>query len=273
MKKFFAIAAIAAMTLSFMACEPEEEPTPNPGPGTEQGGENNGGNNNGGENNGGDQGETPAPAPVEFDCLKGSDYYVLFMGESAYSTIASKVVADLRTDDVNTHLWVWDATATGVDPVGPNYYGDVEGYMSFAPAAGWYGLAYCTYNKERLDKLVNVTLNPSDYVLHIAMKSQDYGTHIIKMYSGGQEFAVEIGAAGDNRKYQLPRDGEWYEFEIPMTGFTNKGLLWNSADWANADPEALTGGHNTVAFVGVGDPGYILGSLNYDALFIYKPAK
>ena len=79
MKKFFAIAAIAAMTLGFLACEPEEEQTPNPGPGTEQGGENNGGENNGGENNGGDQGETPAPAPVEFACLNGSDYYVIVL--------------------------------------------------------------------------------------------------------------------------------------------------------------------------------------------------
>ena len=271
MRKFFALAAIAAMTLGFLACEPNEEPAPKPGPDTEQGGENNGGNNNGGNNNGGNNnGGTTDSA---YACLNGTDYYLIHLDGTTYNQIANKVVADLRTDDYNTHLWVWDATATAVDPIGPNYYGEVEDYMSFVPAAGWYGLAYCTYDATRLNKLIDITLNPAEYVFHIALKSQDYGTHIIKMYSGGNEFAVEIGAAGDNRKYQLPRDGEWYEFEIPMTDFTNQGLLWDGNDWANADPVAITGGHNTVAFIGIGDPGYILGSLNYDAVFIYKPAK
>lgn len=282
MKKFLSIFAAVALVFAMASCEePVEEPNNNGGGNnTEQPGGNEGGGNEGGGNTeqpGGNEGGNTDSA---YACLNGSDYYLFHLDGTTYNQIANKVVADLRPDGMNTHLWVWDATATAVEPIGPNYYGEIEEYMSFVPAAGWYGLAYCTYDAARLDKLKDITLNPADYVLHLAMKSQDYGTQIIKMYSGGQEFAVEIGAAGDNRKYQLPRDGEWYEIEIPMTDFTNQGLLWVSTDWAGAIPgdnltpaTAPQGGHNTVAFVGVGDPGYILGSLNYDAVFIYKPAK
>lgn len=272
MKKFFAIAAIAAMTLSFMACEPEEEQTPNPGPGTEQGGENNGGNNNGGENNGGDQGDTPAPAPVEFDCLKGSDYYLIFLDGTTYNSISSKVVADYRTDDYNSHLWIWENTYAAGTCTGPNSFGEIEGWISLnVTNVGWSGAGFCCYNAAALSKLAAVTASPADYVFHISMKSQDAATHEIVLYSdGGGEAKAQLDVNG---LYGFARDGEWYEIEIPMTHFTNQGLLWTPNLGAGAVPgdnvaTAPTGGHNVMAILSGAS-----GAVNLDACFIYKPAK
>lgn len=271
MKKFFAIAAIAAMTLGFLACEPEEEQTPNPGPGTEQGGENNGGENNGGENNGGDQGETPAPADVA--CLNGSDYYLIFLDGTTYNRISSKVVGDYRTDDYNSHLWIWENTYTAGTCTGPNFFGEIEGWISLnvAASATWSGAGFCCYNAEALAKLANITAAPADYVLHIALKSQDAATHELVLYSdGGDEAKVQIDVNGT---YGYARDGEWHEIEIPMTHFTNQGLLWTPNLGAGSVPgdnvaTKPTGGHNVMAVLSGAS-----GSLNLDACFIYKPAK
>ena len=261
MKKFFAIAAIAAMTLSFMACEPDEEQTPNPGPGTEQGGENNGGENNGGENNGGDQGETPAPAPVEFACLNGSDYYVIVLGETYFQQIASKVKADFRPNDTDKFLYVWpDGTSYIAGSCsGPNVFGDIEGWTALITGSiGWTGMGYCV-PANMFEALVPISLNPDGYVLHIAMKSQDEAIHEFVMYDfkGGQ-YAVQVG--DENSVYGFPRDGEWYEIEIPLTAWTNKGLLWS----VPSQPENVLGVTS----------GLVAGKhLNLDACFIYKPAK
>lgn len=266
MKKFFAIAAIAAMTLGFLACEPDEPTNPNPGPGTEQGGENNGG----GENNDGEQGETPAPSLAP--CLQGSDYYLISLDAVTYESIKNKVVADIRVDDYNTHLWIWENTYTAGSCSGPNYFGEVEGWISLnVGTVGWSGAGFCCYNEETLAKLANITAAPADYVFHVALKSQDAATHEFVLYSdGGAEAKVQIDVNGT---YGFARDGEWHEIEIPMTHFTNQGLLWTPNLGAGSVPGnnvdvIPTGGHNVIAVLSGAT-----GSLNLDACFIYKPAK
>ncbi len=262
MKKILAIAAIAAMTLGFVACE--EEPS-----GNEPNKEQTGGENNGGENNGG--GETPAP--IEFESLKGTDYYLITLDGTTYNTIANKVVGDYRTDDYYSHLWIWEKTYTPGTATGPNYYGEVEGWIALNVVANttWSGAGFCCYNAEELAKLSNITANPADYVLHMAMKSQDNATHEFVLYSdGGAEAKVQIDING---AYGYARDGEWYEIEIPMTHFTNQGLLWTPNLGAGSTPGdnksvIPTGGHNVLAVLSGAS-----GSLNLDACFIYKPAK
>lgn len=259
MKKFFALAAIAAMTLGFLACEPNEEPAPKPGPDTEQGGENNGGNNNGGNNNGGNNnGGTTDSA---YACLNGSDYYVIVLGETYFQQIGSKVKVDFRPNDTDKFLYVWpDGTSYNAGTCsGPNVFGDVEDWTALVTGSiGWTGMGYCV-PANLFEALVPVSLNPSEYVLHIAMKSQDDAVHEFIFYDfKGSEYKVQVG--DQNSTYGFKRDGEWYEIEIPLTAWTNQGLLWS----VPSEPSNVLGVTS----------GLVAGKhLNLDACFIYKPAK
>ncbi|MBP3440299.1 MAG: hypothetical protein J6K24_03490 [Tidjanibacter sp.] len=249
MKKLFAIAAMAAMLI---ACGEKEDDTNNPTPGP-------------GPNP--DINETNLP-----ECLKGSDYYPIVMDAVTFGSIESKVAADLRVDDFNTHLWIWENTYVAGTSTGPNYFGEVEGWVALqVGSVGWSGAGFCCYDPAKLSKLADITANPADYVLHLAMKSQDAATHEFVFYSdSGAEAKLAVDVDG---VYGYARDGEWHAIEVPMTYFTNNGLLWTSALGAGSVPGnnvdvIPTGGHNVMAVLSGAS-----GSLNLDACFIYKPAK
>lgn len=251
MKKFFALAAIAAL---LFACgdepnndEPNNKPNPN-------------------------EPEQPATPSVDYDCLKGTNYFPIIMDATTYNSISSKVVADLRVDDYNTWLWIWENTYVAGTSTGPNYFGEVDGWVALqVGSVGWSGAGFCCYDAAKMSKLAEITANPQDYVFHVAMKSQDTATHELVMYSDdGSEAKVQIDVNG---LYGYARDGEWYAIEIPMTTFTNQGLLWTANLGAGAVPgdnvnTAPTGGHNILAVLSGN-----FGALNMDACFIYKPAK
>lgn len=249
MKKLFAIAAMAAM---LFACGEKEDDTNNPTPGP-------------GPNP--DINETNLP-----ECLKGSNYYPIVMDAVTFGSIESKVAADLRVDDFNTHLWIWENTYVAGTSTGPNYFGEVEGWVALqVGSVGWSGAGFCCYDPAKLSKLADITANPADYVLHLAMKSQDAATHEFVFYSdSGAEAKLAVDVDG---VYGYARDGEWHAIEVPMTYFTNNGLLWTSALGAGSVPGNNVdvipqGGHNVMAVLSGAS-----GALNLDACFIYKPAK
>ena len=253
MKKFFSICLVAALTLGFVACEEPENGGEGNKPNNEQNGGNNGGENNGGNNNGGTTDNTYA-------CLNGSDYYVIVLGETYFQQIASRVKVDFRPNDVDKFLYVWNETYTGGTCSGPNVFGDVEDWTCLITGnVGWTGMGYCV-PANLFEALVPVSLNPSEYVLHIAMKSQDDAVHEFVMYNftSGGEIKVKVG--DENSPYGFKRDGEWYEIEIPLTEWTNQGLLWT----VPSKPENVLGILS----------GAVAGKhINLDACFIYKPAK
>lgn len=253
MKKFFSICLVAALTLGFVACEEPENGGEGNKPNNEQNGGNNGGENNGGNNNGG-------TTDSAYACLNGSDYYVIVLGETYFQQIASRVKVDFRPNDVDKFLYVWNETYTGGTCSGPNVFGDVEDWTCLITGnVGWTGMGYCV-PANLFEALVPVSLNPSEYVLHIAMKSQDDAVHEFVMYNftSGGEIKVKVG--DENSPYGFKRDGEWYEIEIPLTEWTNQGLLWT----VPSKPENVLGILS----------GAVAGKhINLDACFIYKPAK
>lgn len=271
MKKFLSIFAAVALTFAMASCEePVEGPNNNGGGNnTEQPGGNEGGGNT--EQPGGNEGggNTEQPGGNEggnttnpYACLNGSDYYVIVLGETYFQQIASKVKADFRPDDTTKFLYVWpDGTSYNAGTCsGPNVFGDVEDWTALVTGSiGWTGMGYFVPNSY-LQTLTDITLNPSEYVLHVAMKSQDDAEHELIFYDFvGGEFKVKIG--NENSPYGFKRDGEWYEVEIPMTAWS--GLLWNPSNYP-AD------GGNVLGVTS----GLVAGKqLNLDACFIYKPAK
>lgn len=258
MKKFFSICLVAALTLGFVACEEPENGGEGNKPNNEQNGGNNGGENNGGNNNGG-------TTDSAYACLNGSDYYVIVLGETYFQQIGSKVKVDFRPNDTDKFLYVWpDGTSYNAGTCsGPNVFGDVEDWTALVTGSiGWTGMGYFVPNSY-LQALTDITLNPNEYVLHVAMKSQDDAVHEFIFYSFIGDTGYKVLVGDENSTYGFKRDGEWYEIEIPLTAWTNQGLLWNPSNYP-AD------GGNVLGVTS----GLVAGKhINLDACFIYKPAK
>ncbi len=201
----------------------------------------------------------------DHESLKGSNYYLVAMDYITYDSVADNVVADLRTDDINSFLYVWSGYTAGTTS-GVNAYGQTESWTSLEVLAtdGWSGLGVCVGENGDYTPLANlsdITDNPGDYFLHIAMKSSSPVSHLIKLEDVGAGSCV-IGNNGaiDSREpdYDFTTDGEWQHFDIPMTHFTDQGFAFSPSYSASLNVFiVLSGGTDGV-------------KLDYDAVFFYK---
>jgi hypothetical protein len=199
--------------------------------------------------------------------LKGTEYYPIIMDGVTADALGNKIKADLRPDDATRHLWIWENTYSAGTSTGPNFYGEVEGWLSLVVGTvGWSGAGFnitTAGNEATLAALKAITDNPSKYFLHIGVKSKDNTVHAIIL--GGQtEVKFAIGATGfvDNANTypalgDFTRDGEWHEIEIPMTTLVGMGLSYSNF---GANP-------NIFSFLSGGTAGR---TLDLDAVFIYK---
>lgn len=222
-----------------------------------------------GDTGSGDTGSGDTGDAVE--SLSGTDYYVFSLDSESYATIESNVIEDMRPDDIDMTIYVWDDTYTAGTTTGPNSYGVIEDWSSFTVSTvGWSGLGLCVVDSSLGGtKTVDLTGITEDYTLHIAMKSTDNASHLLTLVGGdGDTGGVAIGSSvyEDNGTYFTPytditRDGEWNEIEIPMSVFFDAGLTYR-------ENTAQTG--NVYYFLSGGTSGV---GLEYDAFFIYKKAE
>ena len=169
----------------------------------------------------GNNGNTPAAQ------VKGTKIWPIVLDAVTAEANASKIVGDLRVDDVNNHLYVWpDGTSyVAGEGTGLNFHGNNEGYVALTVAnIGWSGLGFCLGDAsaaaaEQLRQAI--VANPDKYFLHIAMKATTPGNHQFYTFNDAvTSFAVgtatiEAGAViGD-----FTRDGSWAEFDVPMANF------------------------------------------------------
>lgn len=196
--------------------------------------------------------------------LKGSAYFPIVLDGVTASTIGSKIVADFRPDELSKFLYIWDNTYTGGTSVGPNFYGEVESWVSLVVGSvGWSGAGFFSSDQESNNKLAAITADPTNYYLHIGIKSKDNAVHVFGMDGqSNAKFAIGATAFNDNGEMtqpiaDFPRDGEWHEIEIPMSTLKEKGLLYSAG----------MGDKNILFVLSGGTPGI---TLDLDAVFIYK---
>jgi hypothetical protein len=210
---------------------------------------------------------TPKPLPTsQFPSLQGSDYYVIALSESAFEAIKSKVAIDFRPDGVNKNLFVWGETMNGGTPVGPNSYGEAEGWVSLVVNDGtWSGAGYAIGPEFGPIDMTKLATSPEDYYFHIALKSTQSETSYefvfaVDKLTEEKALEVHIFVGGENADINFVRDGEWDEIEIPLTTFIAK----QPAAFQNSFVDA-----NIFAFLlgGVGGT-----TLDMDAVFFYKKA-
>lgn len=185
--------------------------------------------------------------------LKGTNYYLIFLDATSHKKIsASNIKQDLRPDEATAVLDIWPSgdSYTSAPTSGPNFYGEVEGWIALtANAAPWAGVGA---GGIREIKNFDLTAVDGTYTFHVAYKSKDGGKNELALFT----------ADGGEVWFTLPAqtDGEWHEFEVPMSTLISQG-------WSFNRPYTLAGdGQNVLGFrtTGAGK------TLEVDAIFIYK---
>lgn len=122
---------------------------------------------------------------------------------------------DLRVDDTNRFLYVWDNTYTAAESDGLNTFGDFGGYLDMVVGTvGWSGLGFI----ETTNPVDFSFLDDGNYYLHFGTKgttaSQCIGFCDGK-FSIGEAAFVDNGNSIKNIGNWVA-DGEWYYFDVPV---------------------------------------------------------
>ena len=198
--------------------------------------------------------------------LKGSQFWPIAIDGTTADANASKLVGDFRPDDVGKFLYVWEGTYVANDnPTGLNFHGNTDGFTALTVAAGWSGCGYCLTETdeskawEAAEALrAAIVASPDDYYLHMALKSTDKASHCFYIFgSEATKFVIGSTAVYDGPLYEdFTRNGEWAEFDIPMSRFATALATTTCAAGVNvfvALTEGITGAQ-----------------LNMDAIYFYK---
>lgn len=126
---------------------------------------------------------------------------------------------DLRPNDIDRHLYLWESTLDGVEFTDAPFEGSV--YSTFTVKSGWCGLGLIS------DLPIDFsTFAHNDFVLHFAIKSTATLPLFVKLESGGYPGNGIVRLTG---KYDFARDGQWHRIEIPMSAFNAAGLRWDGS--------------------------------------------
>lgn len=223
--------------------------------------------------------EGPIVGPGDVpECLKGSSYLLVVLGEGTKEMIpAENIAADWRTNDYTCFNYVWNGYYGNEAASGPNSCGVFEGWTALVTDGGWAGGGYCcgvvpadnAADGEavlaQMNEWLPKTTSEDGWYLHFAMKSPegDNLVHAIRLYPiGGDAVELKIGVPGDGNEYSYTRDGDWHEFDVPMSTLVAKGCVFRNGDYVK--------GENVVGYGVVADPVPAGKELNLDAVFFYK---
>lgn len=206
--------------------------------------------------------ETIAPKTV-----KGTKIWPILLDGTSVDANASKIVADFRPDDVGRFLYIWDNTyVANHNSTGLNFYGNTDGfYALMVSTLGWAGCGLCLTETdaskawETAEALrAAIVASPDDYYLHMALKSTDNASHCFYIFgSEATKFVLGSTPAYDGPVYaNFTRNGEWAEFDIPMSRFA-----------AALATTTCAAGVNVFIVLTEGIAG---AQLNLDAVYFYK---
>ena len=258
MKRFFMILGAVALTMSLTLVSCKKDPS----------GDNNGGSiidDNGGNGGNGGNGSPEAS-------LKGSAYIPFILDEETAKSIASKIVVDMRPDDTNKFLYVWDNTYEGQPASGLNFYGEA-GYTSMAVTSqGWSGAGY----NAKKDADPSKKLTGKGWTFHIAYKGPaNVSQFLTVIYNnvGGVESASKF-CLGQGSYDEHDSNGNFVKTHTPISPVSGSFIAdeWNEYEvdltslefYPNGLPDA---GANLLTFSSGGVQGT---PIKLDAAFLYK---
>lgn len=197
-----------------------------------------------------------------FDLSKHNDYILIDLGAKEAAQLAGRIKADYRVNDVNHWLYVWSSTYQALPSNGVNSFGEEEAYNHFSVVDGttWSGLGFASTGDGK-----DLSMIDDDYILHFAFKGSDPAKR--------PDYGLEVGAAhltigakpfvSNGSSYSIIgdfyRDGEWYNFDIPMSELSAR------ANPVFANPGAFKDNVFSVLSGGVAGT-----EVEFDAIFFYR---
>ena len=121
--------------------------------------------------------------------------------------------------DHGRNIWSWSNTIVWEDSSADNCFGGLGGYQAWrvANGVGWSGLGYNVSKDFPMD----LHWIDSDYALHIALRTNTTQSIDLYLTDGNKtEAHLVFGQSAYDGKVAIgdfPRDGKWYDIDIPMT--------------------------------------------------------
>jgi hypothetical protein len=220
--------------------------------------------------------------------LNGTEYFIIMLDGTTMAELEAKPGVTVNyigiDDNIGSNdaairpLYIWPdpPLADPGTPSGPNFYGEVEGWLSFIskPGATWTGagINVAAGSPYPITGMKKITDNPEGWYFHMGIKASTANASVNPFFTigGGGEGNDAKFALGPNNyvdgntgeiiktKGVFTRDGEWNEVEIPMAELME--------DYPNFSYSDSFVDANVFAFLWGADPS----TLDIDAVFIYK---
>lgn len=201
-----------------------------------------------------------AAGQYTFDFDKADDFVLIGTSQGVKDImlgLGKNIKADYNVDNVNNFFYVWENTYTEAPSSGVNSFGLDESYTSLAVGTvGWSGAGYASTGGKGKD----LSMIDDEWVLHFAMKGNDITAHRKQtVMVGNTQFVIGRADGTDPSLGDYPRDGKWYNFDIPVK------VLRSLKDPVFTNPSSYL--DNVVAFLSGGFGG---AKLQVDNVFFYR---
>lgn len=207
----------------------------------------------------------------------GSKYDVILLDNASIESLSKsgKTVQDLRVDDTNRFLYIWDNTFVPGDGSYPGVGTHSDGYTALEVSnIGWSGAGFCLVNTAGDFKHFT-----DDTHFHVGLRTTNGLNSLALIIADGNKFGdtnakwspakISVGAEAfvdQSVTFPLvgnfPADGDWTGIDIT---FAQLKKLWPSFDY-----KAEEFGGNIVSILAGGATGK---NICLDALYFYTPAE
>ena len=194
-----------------------------------------------------------------FDFTNVSKAVLIGTSSGVTDALTDVTVKNYNVDEKTNFFWIWDGgDYTGLPSNGKNSFGWDESYtrLQVTGNSTWCGAGYASQGTGKDLSMIDDT-----WYLHFAMRGDDALTHPSQTVTvGNAVFVIGNATSGQQIVGDYRRDGEWYNFDIPVAKLKQigGGTLFNDAANFMGNVFAIATTHNKGAEV------------NFDQVFFYS---
>lgn len=194
-----------------------------------------------------------------FDFTNVSKAVLIGTSSGVTDALTDVTVKNYNVDEKTNFFWIWDGgDYTGLPSNGKNSFGWDESStrLQVTGTSTWCGAGYASQGTGKDLSMIDDT-----WYLHFAMRGDDALTHPSQTVTvGNAVFVIGNATSGQQIVGDYRRDGEWYNFDIPVAKLKQigGGTLFNDANNFLGNVFAVATTHNKGAEV------------NFDQVFFYS---
>ena len=194
-----------------------------------------------------------------FDFTNVSKAVLIGTSSGVTDALTDVTVKNYNVDEKTNFFWIWDGgDYTGLPSNGKNSFGWDESStrLQVTGTSTWCGAGYASQGTGKDLSMIDDT-----WYLHFAMRGDDALTHPSQTVTvGNAVFVIGNATSGQQIVGDYRRDGEWYNFDIPVAKLKQigGGTLFNDAANFMGNVFAIATTHNKGAEV------------NFDQVFFYS---